>query len=413
MVFFKRKINKVAETQPKVIRDYSSSSISLLTNDSTSFSCIDKIACEFAGLNYAIYDQENKQKVKNKLLNVIKQPNLEDRHFNFFYQSAVDYFNGGCYWLKSVINGEIISLFRLNPSQVITKRNDITNEKEYLYNGNIYTSKNIVFIPSRFSYSTLRGGQSIFDAVDSVFRTANELDNYTQASFSNGGLGKRLVIDVQGAFPNITDEQAQELKSNFISSYSGAKNAGKPLLKKKGFEYTELGSNVDNKSAELSENRKFQEHEISKIFGVPEGILTVSEKINLENIFTLLNEFAIKPLATQFQEAINSMLDEERYFFEFDYNGLMKVSLQQRIDAYIKQITNGLLSPNEARAKENLAPIEAGDNHFMPVNLMPLNEETINAYMAKQKNEAEKGNKKTENPTDKDAQHFGGGDDKQ
>lgn len=410
MWFFSRLKNKNAEVQPPSVRDSTSPSVTFVAGDSTSFACMDKIASTFADLNYAVYDVKTRQKVNHAFMAVLKQPNLEDRHFNFFYQSAVDYFNGGCYWLKLKVKGEIISLFRLQSQQIMVKRNDVTNAKEYYYNGNIYTADDVIYIPSRFSYSTLRGGQSIFNAVAGAFKTTNDLEQFTQASFTNG-VGKRTVIDIQGAFPNITSDQAKEIKNNFVSEYAGAQNAGKPILKKKGFEYSELGTAADNKSAELSANRAFQEHEISKIFGIPENILKSSDKSNLENDFTLFNEFAIKPIATQFQEAINSLIDEDKFYFEFDYNGVMKVSLQQRIDAYIKQINNGLLSPNEARAKENLSPVEAGDNHFMPVNLMPLNDETIKAYMAKQKNEI-KGSG-VGNPTDENAQHFGGGDDKQ
>ncbi len=402
--------NKRAKNPPRIVRDYTSGNTSLVAQDSTAFACIDKIASSFAMLNYAVYDVHTRQKCpRAHIMNVLREPNLEERHFNFFYQSAVDYFNGGCYWLKFLDGAEIVSLFRLAPHEVTERRNELSREREYLYNGKVYSSREVLFIPSRFGYSTLRGGQSIFKAASSVFDTAQDLEEYTQSAFSNGTIGRRLVIDVQGAFPNITEEQAAELRNSFAASYGGAANAGKPLLKKKGFEFSELGTNVDNRSQELLKNREFQEHEIAKVFGIPEGILKTTADTNLENTFTVFNEFALRPLALQFQEAINSMLDEDRHYFEFDFNGVMKVSLASRIDAYIKQINNGLLSPNEARLKENLPPIEAGDTHFMPANMMPLNDETIAAYMAKQKNEAAE----AMNPTDPNAQHFAGGDDKQ
>lgn len=429
--FFKRRKNKAAEAQPRIVRDFSSGGAQLLSDDSTAFACIDKIAGAFASLNYAVYNSRTRLKMPaHPLMRVLREPNLEDGHFNFFYQSAVDYFNGGCYWLLARQGGQLVSLFRLNPAQVRIRRREGDNEKEYLYEGRAYSRNDVLHIPARFGYSTLRGGQPVYDAARSVFQTARDLEEFTQASFSNGGNGRRLVIDVQGAFPNLTNEQAEELRTSFAQSYGGARNAGKPILKKKGMEYSELGAGTsDNRSAELAENRRFQEHEIAKVFGIPAGILDATASGDLENVFTLFNEFAVKPLATQFQEAVNTLLDGNAAYFEFDYNGLMKVSLAQRMDAYIKQIGNGLLSPNEARAKENLAPIEAGDTYFMPVNLMPLNEETVEAYMAKQKQTIASGGQDSgeegggenppqhpdggTNPTDPDAQHFPGGDDKQ
>ena len=412
MGFFKRKKNKRAQNPPKIARDYTSGNLPLVGEDSTAFACVDKIAASFASLNYAVYDARTRQKATGaRLMAVLKEPNLEERHFNFFYQSAIDYFSGGCYWLKVVSGGELVSLFRLAPHLVTIRRNDLTREKQYLYQGEVYTAADVLHIPSRFGYSTLRGGQSIYSAARSVFDTARDLESYTQSSFTHGTVGRRLVIDVQQALPNITEEQARELRESFASTYGGARNAGKPLLKKKGIEFSELGASVDNRSQELLDNRKFQEHEIAKVFGIPEGILNTTADTDLENTFTVFNEFAIRPLAMQFQEAINTLLDEDRHYFEFDFNGVMKVSLASRIDAYTKQISSGLLSPNEARARENMPPIEAGDTFFMPVNMMPLNEETVEAYMAKQKNEAAAG--EPANPTDPDSQHFVGGDDKQ
>ena len=44
-----------------------------------------------------------------------------------------------------------------------------------------------------------------------------------------------------------------------------------------------------------------------------------------------------------------------------------------------------MLSVNEIRSKENLTPIEAGDYHFVPANLLPLTEENVSAILAKSK----------------------------
>jgi hypothetical protein len=134
-----------------------------------------------------------------------------------------------------------------------------------------------------------------------------------------------------------------------------------------------------------------------------------SANLDIENLFTLLTEFAIKPLAIQLQESIN-LLIEDNCYFKFNFHGLLKVALSKRVDAYAKQIGNGILSPNEVREKENLPPIEAGDNFFMPANLIPLNNETINAYMAKQKLTAQGLNGKGGDDSD---QHSPAGDDKQ
>lgn len=413
MAFFKRKLNKNAKNQPDWVRDFYHSSDTITSINGTAFACIDRIASEFASLNYAIFSVADRQKRRNHpLLPVLREPNTEDRHYNFFYQSAVDYYNGGCYWLKLFYDGEVVSLIRLNPSEIKESR-DENNRKIFTYRGKIYAADSIVHIPSRFGYNSLYGGKSIFDAVSTVFKTAQNVDAFTQNSFNNGIVGKRMVLDIAQAFPDATPEQIEALKAKWKADYSGVENAGKPIIKVKGIEYSQLeGTVTDNRAAELIENRKFQEGEIAKIFGIPEELLSgLSANTNLENLFVLFNEFALRPMATQFQDAINSLLDESKYYFEFDYNGLMKVSLQQRIASYKDQINNGMASLNEIRQKENLPPLpdSAGDSFFMPVNMMPWNEEIKEAYMAKQKNEV----KQINDPTDENTQHIPQGDDKQ
>lgn len=408
-----RHINQQAAKRPQFARDFSALPAIATNDNSTSFSCLDRIASEFAMLNFGVYDVKTKQKIKNhSLYSVLKEPNLEERKFIFFYQSCLDYFSGGCFWLIRRFQGEVISLFRLNPQIVTIRRNQQTNRKEYLYGGAVLTDKDVVYIPSRFNYSTLSGGGSIFNAVPSAFLTAQSIESFAVNSFQNGFVGKRPLIDISGAFPEATKEQLKELKDSFQAEYSGASNTGRPLIKQKGIEFSSFDGGSDNQSQELAKNRESQNKLLAQVFGFPVSLLDGTSK-DLESDFTLFLQFALRPVASQFEEAINSLLDESLYYFEFDYNGVLKVSLQQRIDAYIKQITNGILSLNDVLARENMQPIEAGDTHFMPVNLMPWNEEIKAAYMAKQKQTIAENSLNAGTPTDPNTQHIPQGDDKQ
>lgn len=407
--FFKRTANKKAVAPSSKDKDFGGSGlIGSLAVDSNALIAKDKVCLQFASLHYGVYSQKDRQRVtRHGLYQVLKQPNLDERHWNFFYQSASDYFNGGCLWRIARYEGEVVSLFRMDIKQVTIMRDDKTRRRVFLYNGTMYTQDDVLYIPSRFNYSTLTGGQSIFSAFESAFETSDQLERFTQNSFKNGLAGKRTVVDISGAFPDATPQQIAEIKEKFQLEYMGAQNASRPLIKQKGIEYSELGSAGDNRGAELKDNRQFQRDLVDSVFHLP------SESYDIEKYFLFFNEFALRPLIEQFQEAINSLLDEDKYYFEFDTNGVMKSSLQQRIDAYQKEISTGILSLNEARKKENLPPVEAGDTNFMPVNMMPWNEETKKAYMAKQKQIANGDGDGGTDPLDPDTQHIPQGDDKQ
>ena len=64
------------------------------------------------------------------------------------------------------------------------------------------------------------------------------------------------------------------------------------------------------------------------------------------------------------------LLEEEKdqYFPKFNVDGLLRGDFQSRMQGYSTGISNGILSPNEARLKENMPPIdksEGGDFHIV------------------------------------------------
>jgi HK97 family phage portal protein len=406
---FKR-TNKRAEIIQKV---FSNSSDFITGRDATSFSAIDLICSSFANLSGYFYNKRTKQAIKDhNLYELINEPNFDENKFQFFYNSAKDYFDGNCYWYKYDDNGLITSLFRLNPNNVIVKR-DLTNQKIYSYNGIDYNYKKILHIPSRWGYDGLKG-KSIFSMCNQIFQNTSEIDSYVNNSFNNS-IGNRLIIDISKEYPNITEEQIQQLRNKFLQNYTGIKNAGKPLIKSGKIDYNKIETDFkDNRSNQLIENRNFQEQEIAKLFGIPLPLLKGTETNNIESLYMIFIENAIRPLATAFEQSINKLIPFERagIYFEYSYNSLMKTSLQTRISTYVSQLNNGILSPNEVRRKENLPETneKAGDTLFIQANLQPLRDENIDAYMANSKLKQQLLN--TDSP-DTQGEHSNQGDDKQ
>jgi HK97 family phage portal protein len=376
---FKRK-NERAETIQKI---FSNSSDIITGKDSTSFAAIDLICSSFANLSGYFYNKNTKQALKeHNLYELISNPNYDESKFQFFYNSAKDYFNGNVYWYKyDNDDGDIISLFRLNPNNVYVKRN-LNNQKIYSYNGIEYDYRKMLHIPSRYGYNGLIG-QSIFSVCNKIFSNTAEIDDFINNSFNNS-IGNRLIIDITKEYPNATEEQLLQLRNKFLQNYSGIKNAGKPLIKSGKINYEKIETDFkDNRANQLVENRTFQEKEVAKLFGVPLALLNGTKTDNMESLYTIFIENAIRPLETCFEQAINKLIHlGEPVYFEYSYNSLLKTSLQTRIDTYSKQITNGILSPNEVRRKENLPEIEAGDTLFVQANLMPLRQDVVDSYMA-------------------------------
>lgn len=392
--FFKRKKDKdskadfLGRLDKALFRPFTHSGEVITRNEPTAFSALDLIASSFGYLSGSFYDKSNKETIKeHPLYNLLQRPNFDEDKFLFFYLSAMDYYDGNVYWYKHIVDDEIVSLFRLNPLAVKVQRDLTTNLKKYIYAGNEYTDEEVIHIPSRFGYNGLKGF-SIFDECKSVFMRNAEIDDYVNNSF-NASIGNRLVIDITKKYPKATQEEIDNLITLFLQNYTGVRNAGRPVIKTDEINYETIDTNPkDNRANQLIENRQFQEHEIAKLFRVPLALLKGEDIKDQEVLYTAFIENAIRPLATSFEQAINRLIpyEERNYiYFEYSYNSLIKTSLQTRIDAYVKQLNNGILSINDVLHKENLPGIEAGDYHFFPANMMPVTEDVIQAYMAKSK----------------------------
>jgi len=361
-----------------------------LGQDATSWAAIDMIASSMANLTGNFYNRRTRQALPSNhtLHDLLEYPNADETRFQFMYGSVVDYFNeGNVFWYKYTNeDGIITSLFRMDPTKVTLKRNGM-NQKVFTYNGNEYKSDKILHIPSRHGYDGLKG-KSIFSECDNIFRLSNELDDFVNNSFSNN-IGNRLIIDISKFIDDASKEDIRDIKADFMQNYTGIKNAGRPLVKHNGIEYSNIETKTPtNQASQLMENRQHQEKEIAKLFGIPLTLLNGSETSNVETIYTLYIESAIRPLATQFEQAINRLIfshQRSRLYFEYSYNSLMKTSLNDRIAAYARQMQIGILSINEIRAKENLTPIEAGDTHWISTNMMPVTPEIRDSYMSKAK----------------------------
>jgi HK97 family phage portal protein len=379
---FKRKQNRLDQG---LLQLFSSASDTYTGKDATSFAAVDLICSSFATLSGAFYSRESRQTIReHPLYDLLQEPNTDETKFAFFYQCAKDYINGNCYLYQYRLDHELIALIRLNPQAVYVRRDPVSNQKHYAYKGETYTGAEILHIPSRWGYDGLKG-MSLFDECRTILSASRELDQYSTQSFNNS-IGNRLIIDISKEIPNATKEQLFQYRDLFLQTYASLKNAGVPLVKSGKIEYSTIQTEFnDNRASQLVENRKFQEKEVAKLFGVPLALLTGAETQNLESLYTIFIENAIRPLACSFEQAINKLIspyERGKVYFEYNYNGLLKTSLQARVDAYIKQIGNGILSVDEVRKRENLSPVEAGDTHFVPANLMPLTDRVVDSYMA-------------------------------
>lgn len=169
----------------------------------------------------------------------------------------------------------------------------------------------------------------------------------------------------------------ENIRKSFEERYAGLENSSRPLILEEGMEWTALSINPDD--AQFLETRKFQRSEIAGVFRVPAHLVNDLEKATFSNIEHSTLDFIIhslRPWLVRWEQAINRDLLTEKdrhegYFAEFMIDGLLRGDFATRMAGYALQIQNGIASPNEVRARENMNPRLDGDEYWKPTNMYP------------------------------------------
>lgn len=123
--------------------------------------------------------------------------------------------------------------------------------------------------------------------------------------------------------------------------------------------------------------------EIAAIFRVPphkvgdwtRGTYSNNTQANLE-YFT----DCVRPLLEMIEEELSQKLflevEQDSHYIKFNFKGLLRTDINSQINNYRTMHNIGVLSPNEIREMEDLAPYEGGDRRFVPVN-MAVNNKTM------------------------------------
>ena len=164
---------------------------------------------------------------------------------------------------------------------------------------------------------------------------------------------------------------------------------------------------MSNKDAQFLELYQFTQEQICKIFRVPPHMIGDLRRATFSNIEHQSLEFlnyTLSPYLTAFEQAVWSDLlteEEQRSFYAmFDTTEFDRGDRASRFSAYATGIQNGILSPNECRAREDLPPREGGDEYLTPLNMQPSGTNPSEEYKKQQEEKAKKEQEESEGTQD-------------
>lgn len=170
-------------------------------------------------------------------------------------------------------------------------------------------------------------------------------------------------------------EQLTSLRVAFEEQSKGM-SAGKIPVLAGGLKFQPLS--INSQDAQLVEAQRMSLEDICRVFGVPPPLVGELSHATLNNAETLVQHFLSMSLGSYLEHTERAFdrlfgLSGGAEYVELDTAALLRTDFAGRIDGLTKAVQGGVYSPNEARAKEGLGPIEGGDTAFMQRQNTPIN----------------------------------------
>lgn len=350
------------------------------------WSCVRLIAESVAGLPLGFFERTDGGRqplsIEHNLVNLLKRrPNsvMTSHEFREAMTCQLVLW-GNAYakisWIGRGGSERPTSLTPLRPGHMIPYREaDGTVTYHYTTDSGVevYSQKSIFHLKG-FSAEGVVGFSPLALARQSM-GLAVAAEQYSASTFRNGG----RPVGTLNFDEFLTTEQRTKAREMYENITAGATNNTKFWVLEGGVKYNPIAIPPDD--MQMLESRRFQLAEIARFFRVPSHLINDSDKATswgsgIEQLNLAFLQYTLAPYLARWEHTINrsllSPVEKRRIIVEHNVEGLLRADSAGRSAFYSQMVQNGLMSRNEVRAKENMAPVDGGDDLTAQVNLVPL-----------------------------------------
>ena len=362
------------------------------------YRCVNEISKGASAVPYQIKIEDNVLE-DTDLHRLLDRPNPLQSYSEFF-NSLYGYLllSGNAYVLKvGSENGPPKELHLLRPDRIVIKggTNYIPERYEYMVNGRI---DKVYPVDQENGFSEVKHIK-LWNPLDDYYgcspltAAAMEIDQHNLSSkhnvnlLNNGARPSGAVVfkpkDDQGLSVNLTESQRQQLLTDLNNRFSGASNAGRPLLLEGDFDWKEMG--LSPKDMDFINLKHMSATDIALCFGVPSQLVGVPDSQTYSNVAEArlaLYEETIIPYLRKVSSDLNEWLLPmfgENLDFSFETDNIPALAERRRI--IYANVTNavreGIITRNEARERLGLSPVDGGNELYISANLFPLGSEPL------------------------------------
>ncbi len=363
-------------------RDYKSFAEEGYKLNVIAYQAIDKIAKAVAQIPWKMTTANGDEVVSHPLLSLIEQPNPLQSRVEFI-QSLVGFYQiAGNSYIEKVtgVSNVPVELYSLRPDRMTIVKSETLIPKAFKYS--VSHSESVLFEVDHvdgdseilhiktFNPTDDWYGMSPVEAAAYSIDTHNESSKWIKSLLDNSGAPSGVLESDN----ELTDDQYNRLRVEIEEKYTGASNAGRPLLTEGGLHWKSMSFSPSDMA--LLETKFASARDISLAFGVPPLLLNIpgdSTYNNYSEARLAFYEETVIPLAEHLIAEFNRWLAEPLNGNKFELV-LDKVPamVDKRLRLWEMADRSNDLTINEKREIKGFEPVDGGDVVYIDSNKIPL-----------------------------------------
>lgn len=337
-------------------------------------------------LKVYVRDEENSRRRDRDSITakLLWRPNADQTAYEFINALSIELLLMGCavMWLLPDPDSESGYQLRIIPREWIVNTERMTNYapdvlKVHTGAGQFIDIPRTEFVQFRmYSPGNPGGYQSPIAALRQTLREQIEADRFRTQIYRSSGRFNAYITRPKDVQP-WDDETKRKWLTAFREGWGqDGSNSGKMPLLEDGMEIKPYSFNA--KEAQYAETKQLSREDVAAAFHVNPSLIwhtTTQTYASAKDNARALYADCLGPTLQMLQQRINSFLlpmlgADPNTYVEFDLTEKLKGSFEERASILQSAVGGPWLTRNEARADNNLPPIEGGDELIVPLNVL-------------------------------------------
>ena len=329
-------------------------------------------------------ETERKRDRDSVIAQLLWRPNADQTAYEFINAVMVEYLLMGmvALWLLPDADSQSGYQLRVIPREWVAEQKNLTNyapNKLVVRTGNggsIELNKDEFILLRMYSPGNPGGYQSPIAALRQTLGEQVQADKFRTEVWSSSGRFNAYITRPKDVQP-WDDTQREKFVKAFREAWGrGGENAGKMPLLEDGMEIKPYQFNA--KEAQYAETKQLSREDVAAAYHVNPSLIWHSSTqtyASAKDNARALYADCLGPILQMIQQRFNSFLlpmvgATPNTYVEFDLSEKLKGSFEERASILQSAVGGPYMTRNEARADNNLPPVEGGDELITPLNVV-------------------------------------------